>query len=146
MVRPAVQCIEAEQQNFIADAVQYQPFDRLRAVLRIAVLFIGSQCYNVPFFCITIRKRRVGIQKGFRSRLGIRISAEIGIKPVGRPGITDCFKRIGPAVIRSSPPMGKEQKTAEQDQEHGKHSREPATGVRHHTLMGVSPLRPATAQ
>ncbi len=70
--------------------IEDDPLNRLRTVLRVAVLLVGAEGHGVALGCRAVRQRGIGFDEGLRALGRVTVPAERMeelVRPLGIPGL-----------------------------------------------------------
>ena len=90
MVLARLEDIGAEEQELPVDLIEDDPLNRLWTVLRISVLLVGAEGYDVPLGYRAVRQRGVGFDEGLSSLGRVAVPSqgpEDLVRALGIPGL-----------------------------------------------------------
>ena len=79
-----------QEQELAIDVIEDDPLNRLRPVIRVAVLLVGPEGHGVALGYRAVRQRGIGFDEGLRALRRVAVPAERMeefVRPLGVPGL-----------------------------------------------------------
>ena len=90
MILAGLEDVRTQEQELAIDLIEDDPLNRLRPVIRIAVLLVGPEGHGVALGYRAVRQRGIGFDEGLRSLGRVTVPAqgpEDLVRALGVPGL-----------------------------------------------------------